>query len=194
MAAHDVAIIGAGFAGLAAAVALAERGARVAVLEGKPNLGGRAYSFSDQESHDWVDNGQHALMGCYSETLDFLSRIGSAHKLVFHQDLEIEMLDRAGKSAVLKTARLPGPLHMGAALMRYHHLSLPERIAAMRGGLRLLSMRRHSHATLEPMTVAELMDLLRQGTRARECLWYPIAIATLNEDPERSSAALFAEV
>lgn len=191
---HDAAIIGAGFAGLAAAVALAERGVRVAVLEGKPNLGGRAYSFSDDESHDWVDNGQHALMGCYNETLDFLSHIGSAHKLVFHEDLEIEMLDRGGKSAMLKTARLPGPFHMGAALMRYRHLTLPERITAVRGALRLLWMRRHDRAALQRTTVARLMDLLGQGSRARECFWYPIAIATLNEDPERSSAALFAEV
>ncbi|MGH7864200.1 MAG: hydroxysqualene dehydroxylase HpnE, partial [Candidatus Binataceae bacterium] len=167
---------------------------RVAVLEGKPSLGGRAYSFSDEETGDWVDNGQHALMGCYSQTLDFLSRIGSARKLVFHRDLEIEMLERGGKCAMLKTARLPGPFHMAAALMRYQHLTLPERIGAVRGGLRLLWMRRHAHAALARMTVARLMDELGQGSRARECFWNPIAIATLNEDPERSSAALLAEV
>ena len=53
-------------------VALAERGFRVAVLEGKPALGGRAYSFADPDTGDFVDNGQHVLMGCYTETLDFL--------------------------------------------------------------------------------------------------------------------------
>ncbi len=69
--AKDVVIIGGGFAGLSAGVALAERGFRVALLESKPALGGRAYSFADPESGDFVDNGQHVLMGCYSETLDF---------------------------------------------------------------------------------------------------------------------------
>ena len=56
-----------------------------------------------------VDNGQHVLMGCYTETLDFLKRIGAYGQLVFHEDLEIEMLAGPGQSAVLKTARLPGP-------------------------------------------------------------------------------------
>src|SRR6202049_3533140 len=94
--AKDVIIIGGGFAGLSAGVALAEKGFRVALLEAKPSLGGRAYSFADAESGDFVDNGQHVLMGCYTETLDFLGRIGASKDLVFHEDLEIEMLDRGG--------------------------------------------------------------------------------------------------
>ena len=76
--ARDVVVIGGGFAGLSAAVALAERGFRVAVLERKPALGGRAYSFADADTGDFVDNGQHVLMGCYAETLNFLDRIGTA--------------------------------------------------------------------------------------------------------------------
>ena len=75
--AKDVAIIGGGFAGLSAGVALAERGFRVALLESKPALGGRAYSFPDPDSEDFVDNGQHVLMGCYRATLEFLERIGT---------------------------------------------------------------------------------------------------------------------
>ena len=125
----DAVVIGAGFAGLSAAVALAERGVRVTVLEGKPAPGGRAYSFADPDTGDFVDNGQHVLMGCYGETLDFLKRIGAYDQLVFHEDLEIEMLAGPGQSAILKTARLPGPLHMTAALLGYRHLSIAERIA-----------------------------------------------------------------
>jgi uncharacterized protein with NAD-binding domain and iron-sulfur cluster len=82
-AAKDAVVIGAGFAGLSTAVALAERGVRVTVLEGKPALGGRAYSFEDPDTGDFVDNGQHVLMGCYTETLDFLKRIGAYDQLVF---------------------------------------------------------------------------------------------------------------
>ena len=81
--AKDVIIIGGGFAGLSAGVALAEKGFRVALLESKPALGGRAYSFADPESGDFVDNGQHVLMGCYTETLDFLDRIGAAQESRF---------------------------------------------------------------------------------------------------------------
>src|SRR5438552_14752943 len=98
---RDVVVIGGGFAGLSAAVALAERGFKVAVLERKPALGGRAYSFADPDSSDFVDNGQHVLMGCYTETLDFLKKIGTADKLVFRDSLEIEMIDASGERAAL---------------------------------------------------------------------------------------------
>jgi len=190
----DAVVIGAGFAGLSAAVALAQRGARVTVLEGKPALGGRAYSFTDPDTDDFVDNGQHVLMGCYGETLDFLKQIGAHDQLVFHEDLEIEMLAGPGQSATLKTARLPGPLHMTAALLGYRHLTVAERVSVMRGGLRLLAMRRFGGGELSRMTVAQLMDRLGQSEHARKCFWYPLSIATLNDEPEVSSAQLLGEV
>ncbi len=187
-------VIGAGFAGLSSAVALTASGVRVTVLESKPNLGGRAYSFLDSETGDFVDNGQHVLMGCYSETLDFLGRIGARDKLVFHQDLDIEMIASPGNSAHLKTARLPGPLHMTAALFGYRHLSAAERLSVMRGGLKLLAMRRLSDGELRRLTVTHLMDRLRQSEHARNVFWYPLSIATLNDEPDSSSAELLAEV
>jgi len=192
-AAKDAVVIGAGFAGLSSAVALAERGVRVTVLEGKPALGGRAYSFEDADTGDFVDNGQHVLMGCYGETIDFLKRIGAYDQLVFHEDLEIEMLAGPGRSAVLKTARLPGPLHMTAALLGYQHLSFAQRMSVMRGGLRMLAMRRFGDE-LRRLTVAQLMDRLGQSEHARRCFWYPLSIATLNDEPESSSAQQLAEV
>src|SRR5262249_17261270 len=192
--AKDVVVIGGGFAGLSAGVALAERGFRVALLEQKPALGGRAYSFEDPDTGDLVANGQHVMMGCYRETPDFLGTIGSPDKLVFQHDLEIEMLAGACKSAVLKTAHLPGPMHMSMALIRYRHLSISERLQVVRGGLKLLAMRRKDRSALEKLTVSDLVQQLRQNENARRAFWYPLSIATLNDLPEVSSAALLAEV
>ncbi len=73
----DVVVVGGGFAGLSAATALAERGARVLVLEARPTLGGRATAFTDPATGERVDNGQHVLFGCYHETFRFLRRIGA---------------------------------------------------------------------------------------------------------------------
>jgi squalene-associated FAD-dependent desaturase len=192
--AKDVVVIGGGFAGLSAGVALAERGYRVALLEGKPALGGRAYSFNDPETGDFVDNGQHVLMGCYHATLDFIRLIGARDRLIVQRKLEIEMLDGPGRRAYLRAAPFPGPLHMAGAVLGYRHLTMGERIGVLRAGLKLMAMRRREPARIARMSVAELMDAMGQGPRARAAFWYPISIATLNEDPGLASAGLLAEV
>ena len=73
----DIAVVGGGVAGLAAATALAEAGNRVLVLEARGQLGGRATAFVDRETGELVDNGQHVLFGCYRETFRLLRRIGA---------------------------------------------------------------------------------------------------------------------
>jgi squalene-associated FAD-dependent desaturase len=83
---------------------------------------------------------------------------------------------------------------MGAALLRYRLLAPSERLGVMMAGIRMLSMRRRDRPALEQLTVAALLTMLRQGARARRCFWHPLAIATLNENPELASAALLAEV
>ena len=192
--AKDVAIIGGGFAGLSAGVALAQQGYRVALLEAKPALGGRAYSFTQADSDDSIDNGQHVLMGCYHATLAFLKTLGTRDRLIAHRNLEIEMLAGPGQRAVLRTAPLPGPLHMVSALLRYRHLTMMRRIRLLRAGMHIMYLRRFAAPRLHQMTVAEFMDLSKQSDAARRCLWYPITLATLNETPDHASAALLAEV
>jgi len=191
---RDVVIIGGGFAGLSAGVALAEAGFRVAVLERKPKLGGRAYSFADPEGGDPVDNGQHVLMGCYTQTLDFLKKIGTYDQLIFRDRIEMEMIAPDGKRARLKTGWLPGPLHMVSALLRYRMLTVVERSSVLMAGAWLMALRRFGRKRLEKTTVTALLKQLHQSDHACECFWFPLAIATLNEDPERASAAVLAEV
>ena len=69
-------VIGGGLAGLSAACALADRGFRVTLLERRPYLGGRAFSFPDAESGGHIDNGQHIFLGCCTAYVDFLRRLG----------------------------------------------------------------------------------------------------------------------
>jgi hydroxysqualene dehydroxylase len=191
---RDVAVIGGGFAGLSAGVALAEAGFRVAVLERKPKLGGRAYSFCDPEGGDWIDNGQHVLMGCYTQTLDFLKKIGTYDKLVFRNRIEMEMIAPDGARARLKSGWLPGPLHMVSALIGYRMLSIGERVSVLIAGARMLALARFARKRLEGTTVAALLKDLGQSDHACQCFWFPLAIATLNEEPDKASAALLAEV
>ena len=103
----DVIVIGAGFAGLSAAAALAERGARVLVLDARPQLGGRATAFTDRETGELVDNGQHVLFGCYYETFEFLRRIGAEGHVRMQPSLEFVCYDTARRRSVLKCPRMP---------------------------------------------------------------------------------------
>src|ERR1700749_2592398 len=124
----DVIVIGAGFAGLSAAVRLTQKGARVLVLEARSRLGGRATAFPDRETGELVDNGQHVLMGCYGETFAFLRAIGAQDNVRLDPQLAVTMIDRAGKRTRLSCPALPPPLHLVAGVLEWDALSWRDRI------------------------------------------------------------------
>src|ERR1700687_1074472 len=120
-------VIGGGFAGLSAATSLTEQGHRVTVLEGRQILGGRAYSFIDPATGDFVDNGQHLFMGCYRETLKFLQRIGSLGGLTFQTSMSIRFVGADRAQATLRCLSLPSPWHLYSGLLRLKTLSWGDR-------------------------------------------------------------------
>ncbi|OGR89549.1 MAG: hypothetical protein A2992_03880 [Elusimicrobia bacterium RIFCSPLOWO2_01_FULL_59_12] len=191
--AEKVIIIGGGFAGLSAATALAERGYRVIVLEGRQVLGGRAYSFADPQSGDAVDNGQHLFMGCYFETRAFLKRIGQEDAIHFQPSLSADFADTQGGTARLRCWRLPAPWHLLSGLMRLSSLSWADRFRLLYMSRALRHARTHPDE-LGPLTVEQWLTRWNQSERARHHLWDLIAIAALNEDPAIASAAPFAAV
>ena len=71
---HRVAVVGAGYAGMAAAVTLAERGVAVTVFESGPVPGGRARRVTSQGTE--LDNGQHILIGAYTELFRLMRQVG----------------------------------------------------------------------------------------------------------------------
>ncbi|MCK6555368.1 hydroxysqualene dehydroxylase HpnE [Candidatus Binatia bacterium] len=192
--AQHVVVIGGGFAGLTAAVDLAERGYAVTVVEGRGRLGGRAFSFTDRQTGAVVDNGQHAMMGCYTHTFAFLDRIGASNKLVRQDNLRVEMRHADLGAGAIACSTLPGPLHMLSAIFGYRLLTRRERLRAALGGARLMRMRQARDPRLTTWTVADLLTALGQSPNARASFWYPLAIATLNEAPDRAVAAPLAEV
>jgi squalene-associated FAD-dependent desaturase len=200
VAGHDVVVVGAGFAGLTAAVALAERGARVLVLEARPGLGGRATAFVDPETGETVDNGQHVLIGCYHETFRFLRTIGTESLIQIDDALEVEFVERSGVRSRLRTAGLPPPWHLVGGLARWTALSLRDRLAALRLGP-VIRRARGEHAAGRPLTAAradETVDawLRRHGQTPRlvELLWEPLAVAALNQPITTAAAPPFVRV
>jgi zeta-carotene desaturase len=192
MPAFDVAIVGGGVAGLAAATALAERGKRVVVLEARGELGGRATAFRDRETGEMVDNGQHVLFGCYHETFSFLRRVGAEGHVRVQPSLDIPYLDRAGRRSVLRCPKWPAPLHLLGGVFGWDALPWPEKLRVLRMGAGLSGTAARTRETTA--TVADFLTWRGQRGRIRGWLWEPLAVAALNESPGEAAAAPFVEV
>ena len=196
---HDVIVSGGGFAGLAAATMLAEKGARVLVLEARPALGGRATAFTDPATGERVDNGQHVLLGCYRDTFRFLERIGATDHVQVQDRLTLDMVDRDGRASRLACPSLPPPFNLLGGLMTWSALGWRDRITALRipGALspvgRAFTARPASHKGLpHGETVREWLLRYRQTPRLIEMLWEPLAVAALNQSIDVASATPFA--
>lgn len=200
MTGYDAAVVGAGFAGLSAAVRLARRGVRVLVLEARGRLGGRATAFQDRETGELVDNGQHILLGCYTETFSFLAEIGALGHISIQPQLAVTMIDRSGKRSRLECAALPPPFHLLAGVLDWDALDWRDRLSVlrMRTPLRLARREIDGPARKIAASPGETVEnwLIRNGqtARLREMLWDPLALAALNQPPAQAAAPLFARV
>src|SRR4029453_16958572 len=128
----DAAVVGGGVAGMSAATALAESGARVLLIEARHELGGRTSSFTDAATGETADNGQHILMGCYDEALALLRRTGALSNLACQDSLSMDVVDREGRPSRLRCPRLPSPAHLLGGLIRWDAIGWPDRLSALR--------------------------------------------------------------
>jgi squalene-associated FAD-dependent desaturase len=181
-----VGIIGGGYAGMAAAVALAERGISITVLESARQLGGRARGVLHNGMQ--LDNGQHLLLGCYHETLRLIELVGGNIENDFLR-LPLQ-LDLHGEFSFC-APRLPAPLHLLAALLNAQGLSLNERLKAARF---MLALRRANFHLPNDMSVAELLARHGQDAELSFKLWEPLCIAALNTPINKASAQVLLNV
>ena len=122
-----VAVAGAGWAGLSAAVELASAGVSVDVFEAARVAGGRARRVTLDGVE--LDNGQHILLGAYRETLRVIRLAGANPDALFLR-MPLELVF-PGEFA-LKTHRLPAPLHLVAGLVSAHGLTIPDKLGAIK--------------------------------------------------------------
>ena len=120
---RHVAVIGAGYAGLAAAVALVDAGCAVTIFEANRVAGGRARRVEYRDT--LLDNGQHLLLGAYRDTLDLMRKVGVPERAMHRFPLTLTIPGRLE----LRAPQLPAPLHLGWALMTAKGLTWKDRLA-----------------------------------------------------------------
>jgi len=186
-----VAVIGGGLAGITAAIALAESGADVTLLEARPRLGGATCSFSRDGLT--VDTGQHIFLGCCSAYRGLLERLGMTEHTTLQDRFDVTVLAPGGRKARLRRTALPGPLHMLPALGRYPFLSFTERASVARPALAMRFVDPADPAA-DTQRFGDWLAKRGQSERTRRALWDLFSVSALNIAGDDASLALAAVV
>ena len=189
-AAPHVAVVGGGLAGITAAIALAETGTRVTLLESRPRLGGATCSFS--RGGLTVDNGQHVFLRCCTAYRGLLARLGMTGSVTLQDRFDVTVLRPGGRARLRRTA-LPGPLHMGRALASYQHLSFAERLRVVPAALAMTRLDPAS-PELDGQRLGDWLAAHGQGEHARRALWDLFTVSSLNVAGDDANLALAATV
>src|ERR1700687_2609648 len=188
MSLKNVIVIGGGLAGLSSAVALAEAGHRVRLLEKRPHLGGRAASYV-LPGGEHVDNCQHVTLGCCTNLEDFYRRVGAADKIRFFDRLLFAAPD--GRRGAMESFPLPAPLHMALSFAWFPLLGWADKIAI---GRALLTIARSGGRPKDIANDAGGATMLawlkkhRQTERAIRRFWEVILVSALDEELDRIDA------
>jgi squalene-associated FAD-dependent desaturase len=181
-----VAVIGGGWAGLAAAVELTDAGIATTLYEAGRVFGGRARGVEVDGRR--LDNGQHILLGAYRETLALMRRVGADPEQLLAR-YPLQVVDKTGFCLALP--KLPAPLNVAWGLLAARGISFGEKLktAIWMQGIKARRFRLEADCT-----VGEWLDAAGQTGQLRRHLWEPLCLAALNTPAERASAQLFANV
>lgn len=188
MSTEPVVIIGAGWTGLAAAVRLTEQGHKVTVFESAKQAGGRARSISFNDIE--VDNGQHLLIGAYTECISLMKTVGVDTEAALKRlPLLLTVIDKT--KLILQAPPLPAPLHLLYALFTAKGLKFKDRIAAIKFGLYL---RKNNYQLKQDISVEALFQLTQQTDILIRQLWEPLCLSVMNTAIKDASANVFMNV
>lgn len=182
-----VAVVGGGLAGIAAALECADRGASVTLLEARRWLGGA--TFSIERDGLLLDNGQHVFLRCCTAYRALLARLGVEHLTHLQDRLDVPVLAPGGVAGRLRRNGLPAPFQLGAALVRYPHLSLGDKARALRAVAALRRLQLGS-PRLDEETFGAWLARHGQRDSAVLGLWDVITLPTVNLPAAEASLAL----
>ena len=177
-------MIGGGLAGLSSAVALAEAGWRVRLLEKRPHLGGRATSYTLPDGSE-VDNCQHVTLGCCTNLADFYRRVGAEHKIRFYDRLYF--VDTHGRRSTMECSPLPPPLHLAPSFLLFASLTLADK-QAIANALLAIARAGGRPSGVNGLSMLEWLQRMRQTPGAVDRFWGVVLVSALDEELARTDA------
>src|SRR6202046_5570414 len=190
MPSQSVLVIGGGLAGLSSAVALAEAGLQVRLLEKRPHLGGRATSYTLPDGSE-VDNCQHVTLGCCTNLADFYSRAGAAGKIRFYDRLYF--VDAQGRRSTMEAGPLPPPLHMAPSFLLFGSLNLSDK-RAIASAMMQIAMAGGNPAGIEGVSMLDWLRRMKQTPAAIDRFWRVVLVSALDEELSKTDARYGIEV
>ena len=175
---RDVVIFGGGLAGIAAAVHLLRHGIKPTLIERRPFLGGRAFSFTDRDTGEEIDNGQHVILGACDQFLELLEPLGTRGDIELGSVLEVPV-SFGGRISALMASRMFGN---AAALLRYGHLSVKDRLAVARVmvGMKFARSSNRDEEAEKAITFAQWLSVRGQSNQAIERFWSMFVLPVFN--------------
>jgi squalene-associated FAD-dependent desaturase len=186
-----VAIVGAGWAGLATAIKLAQQGIPVSLFEAATTAGGRARDI--QLKKIALDNGQHLMIGGYQHVLAILDTVGVDINTVFERrPLSLQLIGKNAQTLHFQAnPYFPAPLHLLAGLLGKTGMSLKHRFQIARLSIQLLQ---NPESIADQRNVQDWLGLHGQDEEITRWLWEPLCLAILNTPIKKASARTFLRV
>ncbi len=182
-------VVGGGLAGLTTACLLSKEGYKIELLEASPKLGGRASSFNYEKKDQFVDNGQHLMMGCYRYTLKFFEMIGATRNLERISPMKITFVENGGRQIELDASSGFYPFNLLMALLKYSALPVGKRYKLLFPFASLFYPSAKKNITVDQWLRSEGQD-----EEEISKFWRILVESILNTSPENASVKSFKKV
>lgn len=186
-----VLIVGGGLSGLSAACYLSHNKFDVTLIESTHKLGGKTFSFIDDVSNTEIDNGQHILLGCYTETLNLLKLISAHDRIVIQKNFSIPYLFENYRIIKLQAENYFYPLNLLKSFLVFPLLNFNDKFSLLKFMLRLRFIDSDS---LINFSVKEWLLKESQTQNSISILWEVICVGALNTSTEKASAKIFCDI
>jgi squalene-associated FAD-dependent desaturase len=190
MPSQSILVIGGGLAGLSSAVALADAGLQVRLIEKRPHLGGRATSYTLPDGSE-VDNCQHVTLGCCTNLADFYQRVGAGDKIRFYDKLYF--VDAKGRRSTIEAAPLPPPLHMMPSFLFFGALTFADK-RGIANAMLAIATAGGEPPDIDGISMLDWLQRMKQTESSIERYWRVVLVSALDEELAQTEARYGIEV